>query len=344
MRSSARSVHSASGTELCPAGGRTWTFAIAAVLLLPGMFSPPDVSSKIVVPHCLHRRSDHCGRGNRSISMRISVRASAISLRQDQKPQRVEVCRYGGSAQSSIKTALSGDELHRVPVIRFSDETRRMIDLRYQPFEGATSRERTLTGTISRRDGSASQRRSSYEGRREVMINSEKQVMSIGGIIKIRWNARIPVLSSAIADARINIQVLGCRDVTVGFIRILGGSIRSEGGYDGSDETQTDSAEHSQAAPYEYVHADDGAEWSCAKRTDLPLGAGHDSMRLRLLTTRRMVASTHQGWLCTWSPVAVRSQTFVEDRAPHDRRYLHGRCADTDGWSLDALRRRCGED
>jgi flagellar L-ring protein precursor FlgH len=51
------------------------------------------------------------------------------------------------------------------------------------------------------------------EGRREVTVNSEKQLMSIAGIVRrVDVNTKNTVLSSAIADAKIEYSGLGVLD------------------------------------------------------------------------------------------------------------------------------------
>ena len=63
------------------------------------------------------------------------------------------------------------------------------------------------------------------EGRREVSVNSEKQLMNIGGIVRrVDVDTKNTVLSSAIADARIEYSGLGVLDDVQRpgwFVRIL---------------------------------------------------------------------------------------------------------------------------
>ena len=90
----------------------------------------------------------------------------------------------------------------------------------------ATSREGTLTGTISvivtevLPNGDLR-----IEGRREVTVNSEKQLMTIGGIVRrVDVDTKNTVLSSAIADAKIEYAGLGVLDDVQRagwFVRIL---------------------------------------------------------------------------------------------------------------------------
>ena len=80
--------------------------------------------------------------------------------------------------------------------------------------KGATNREDTLTGTISAivtevlPNGDLR-----VEGRREVTVNSERQIMTIGGIVRrVEVNTKNTVQSSAIADAKIEDSGLGVVD------------------------------------------------------------------------------------------------------------------------------------
>jgi len=80
--------------------------------------------------------------------------------------------------------------------------------------KGSTSREDTLTGTIAARVvevlPSGDMR---IMGRREVTVNSEKQTMTIAGIVRrIDLDTTNTVLSSAIAEAKIEYSGLGVVD------------------------------------------------------------------------------------------------------------------------------------
>ncbi|MDH4302108.1 MAG: flagellar basal body L-ring protein FlgH [Nitrospira sp.] len=135
--------------------------------------------------------------------------------------------------ESTIKNSLVGSAMGYIgiPGIRFSDETRRGMGIDASANskfggKGATSRAGTLTGTISAivtevlPNGDLR-----IEGRREVSVNSEKQLMSIGGIVRrVDVDTKNTVLSSAIADAKIEYSGLGVLDDVQRpgwFVRIL---------------------------------------------------------------------------------------------------------------------------
>lgn len=80
--------------------------------------------------------------------------------------------------------------------------------------DGSTSREDTLTGTIAAKvievfpNGDLR-----IQGKREVTVNSEKQTMTIKGIVRrIDLDTQNMVLSSAVADAQISYTGLGVVD------------------------------------------------------------------------------------------------------------------------------------
>ncbi len=80
--------------------------------------------------------------------------------------------------------------------------------------KGATNREDTLTGTISAivtqvmPNGDLR-----VEGRREVTVNSERQIMVIGGVVRrVDVDTKNTVQSTAIADAKIEYSGLGVVD------------------------------------------------------------------------------------------------------------------------------------
>jgi len=122
---------------------------------------------------------------------------------------------------SSITNSLSGSGVGYIglPGIRLGGEARRGLGIDASATnkfggKGATSREDTLTGTISAivtevlPNGDLR-----IEGRREVTVNSERQIMTIGGIVRrVDVNTKNTVQSSAIADAKIEYSGLGVVD------------------------------------------------------------------------------------------------------------------------------------
>ena len=122
---------------------------------------------------------------------------------------------------STIQNSLAGTAVGYVgiPGIRLSGEARRGLGIDASASnkfggKGATNREGTLTGTISvivtevLPNGDLR-----VEGRREVTVNSEKQMMTIAGLVRrVDVDTKNTVLSSAIADAKIVYSGLGVLD------------------------------------------------------------------------------------------------------------------------------------
>jgi flagellar L-ring protein precursor FlgH len=122
---------------------------------------------------------------------------------------------------STIQNSLAGSAIGYIgiPGIRLGGEARRGLGIdasSTNKFEGkgTTNREGTLTGTISSivtdvlPNGDLR-----IEGRREVTVNSEKQLMTIAGIVRrVDVDTKNTVLSSAIADAKIEYSGLGVLD------------------------------------------------------------------------------------------------------------------------------------
>ena len=119
---------------------------------------------------------------------------------------------------STIQNSLAGTAIGYIgiPGIRLGGEARRGLGIDASASnkfggKGATNREGTLTGTISvivtevLPNGDLR-----VEGRREVTVNSEKQMMTIAGLVRrVDVDTKNTVLSSAIADAKIVYSGLG---------------------------------------------------------------------------------------------------------------------------------------
>jgi len=122
---------------------------------------------------------------------------------------------------STVSNSLGGSGMGYlgIPGLRLSGEARRGFGIDASAKnkfggKGATSREDTLTGTISAivtevlPNGDLR-----VEGRREVTVNSERQIMTIGGIVRrVDVDTKNTVQSSAIADAKIEYSGLGVVD------------------------------------------------------------------------------------------------------------------------------------
>jgi len=123
--------------------------------------------------------------------------------------------------QSTLNHSLSGSAMGYIgiPGVRLGGEAMRGMGVNGSSAnkfggKGATNREDTLTGTISTivteilPNGDLR-----IEGKREVTVNSETQLMTISGIVRrVDVDTKNTVLSSAIADAKIEYSGLGVVD------------------------------------------------------------------------------------------------------------------------------------
>lgn len=219
------------------AGYRVWL--AATILLLGGCSTPPNVSSKITVPPLPPPKTvgslwqEENGRAYLYEDLRAMRAGDVLTVRIVEKHSGSKSADTGVQRESTIQNRMIGAGMGYVglPGIRLSDETRRGFSIEGSANnkfngKGATSREDTLTGTISvivtevLPNGDLR-----IEGRREVTVNSEKQLMTIGGVVRrVDVDTKNTVLSSAIADAKIEYAGLGVLDDVQRpgwFIRIL---------------------------------------------------------------------------------------------------------------------------
>jgi flagellar L-ring protein precursor FlgH len=218
-------------------GYRVWL--AATILLLGGCSTPPSVSSKITVPPLPPPKTvgslwqEENGRAYLYEDLRAMRAGDVLTVRIVEKHKGSKSADTGVQRESTIQNSLIGSGMGYLglPGLRISDETRRGFGIdgsANNKFngKGATSREGTLTGTISvivtevLPNGDLR-----IEGRREVTVNSEKQLMTIGGVVRrVDVDTKNTVLSSAIADAKIEYAGLGVLDDVQRpgwFIRIL---------------------------------------------------------------------------------------------------------------------------
>jgi flagellar L-ring protein FlgH len=212
----------------------------AALLVLGwGCSSPPDVSSKVVVAPLPPPKTvgslwqEENGRAYLYEDLRAMRIGDILTVKIVENHKGSKSADTAAQRESTIQNSLIGSGMGYIgiPGIRFSDETRRGFGINANANskfggKGSTSRAGTLTGTISAivtevlPNGDLR-----IEGRREVSVNSEKQLMSIGGIVRrVDVDTKNTVLSSAIADAKIEYSGLGVLDDVQRpgwFVRIL---------------------------------------------------------------------------------------------------------------------------
>lgn len=212
---------------------------VVTALLLYGCSSPPPVSSKLTVPPLPPPKTigslwqEENGRAYLYEDLRAMRIGDILTVKISEVHKGSKSADTAVQRESTIKNGLNASSAGfiGIPMLRLTEEMRRALGVdasAKNKFDGkgATNREGTLTGTISAivtevlPNGDLR-----VEGRREVTVNSEKQVMTIGGIVRrVDVDTKNTVASSAIADARIEYSGLGVLDDVQRpgwFVRIL---------------------------------------------------------------------------------------------------------------------------
>ena len=212
---------------------RTLPAAIAVTVLMVVPLSsgcassPPKIDSKLTVPSLPSPKTlgslwqEENGRAYLYEDMRAMRIGDILTIKIVEKHKGSKSADTSAERDSTIQNSLTGSAIGYIgiPGIRLGGEARRGLGIdgsSNNKFEGkgTTNREGTLTGTISvivtevLPNGDLR-----IEGRREVTVNSEKQLMTIGGIVRrVDVDTKNTVLSSAIADAKIVYSGLGVLD------------------------------------------------------------------------------------------------------------------------------------
>jgi flagellar L-ring protein FlgH len=199
----------------------------AAALLFSGCMSAPSVSSRITVPPLPPPKTigslwqEENGRAYLYEDLRAMRVGDVLTIKIVEKHNGSKSADTAAQRESTVENSLAGTGMGYIgiPGIRLGDEARRGLGIDASSKnkfggKGATSREGTLTGTISvivtevLPNGDLR-----IEGRRDVTVNSEKQLMTIAGIVRrVDVDTKNTVLSSAIADAKIEYSGLGVLD------------------------------------------------------------------------------------------------------------------------------------
>ncbi|ALA58599.1 flagellar basal body L-ring protein FlgH [Nitrospira moscoviensis] len=189
--------------------------------------STPAVSSKITVPPLPPPKTigslwqEENGRAYLYEDLRAMRVGDVLTVKIVEKHKGSKSADTAAQRESTVENSLAGTGMGYIglPGIRLGDEARRGLGIDASSKnkfggKGATSREGTLTGTISvivtevLPNGDLR-----IEGRRDVTVNSEKQLMTIAGIVRrVDVDTKNTVLSSAIADAKIEYSGLGVLD------------------------------------------------------------------------------------------------------------------------------------
>lgn len=214
-----------------------WLFAIG--LASVSCATAPNVSTKITVPPLPPPKTigslwqEENGRAYLYEDMRAMRIGDILTIKVVENHKGSKSADTAAQRDSTVQNSLAGTGIGYIglPGIRLGDEARRGFGIDASASskfggKGSTNRADTLTGTISAivtevlPNGDLR-----VEGRREVTVNSEKQLMSISGIVRrVDVDTRNTVLSTAIADAKIEYAGLGVLDDVQRpgwFVRIL---------------------------------------------------------------------------------------------------------------------------
>ena len=229
-----RSVRLASSLAAALLGGLfellaavTMSLLTVALLSYGCSSSPPKTDSKptvasLPVPKTLGSLwQEENGRAYLYEDMRAMRVGDILTIKIIEKHKGSKSADTGIQRDSTIQNSLAGSAIGYIgiPGIRLGGEARRGLGIdasASNKFEGkgTTNREGTLTGTISSivtevlPNGDLR-----IAGRREVTVNSEKQLMTIAGIVRrVDVDTKNTVFSSAIADAKIEYSGLGVLD------------------------------------------------------------------------------------------------------------------------------------
>ncbi len=207
--------------------------AMAVIMLTVALFihgcasSSPKVVSTLTVPSLPPPKTvgslwqEENGRAYLYEDLRAMRVGDILTVRIVESHKGSKSADTSAQRESTIQNSLAGSAIGYVgiPGIRLGGEARRGLGIDASASnkfggKGATNREGTLTGTISvvvtevLSNGDLR-----VEGHREVTVNSEKQMMTIAGLVRrVDVDTKNIVLSSAIADAKIVYSGLGVLD------------------------------------------------------------------------------------------------------------------------------------
>jgi flagellar L-ring protein precursor FlgH len=202
-----------------------WMLAIA--ILASGCHTTPPPKEKLEVPPLPAPKTvgslwqEENGRAYLYEDLRAMRVGDIITIKIAEKHKGSKSADTSAERDSTITNSLTGGAVGYlgIPGIRLGAEATRGFGIdasaknKFQG-KGATNREDTLTGTISAivtqvmPNGDLR-----IEGRREVTVNSERQIMAIGGVVRrVDVDTKNTVQSTAIADAKIEYSGLGVVD------------------------------------------------------------------------------------------------------------------------------------
>lgn len=189
--------------------------------------SPTPISSKLVVPSIPAPKTvgslwqEENGRAYLYEDMRAMRVGDIITIKIQEQHKGSKSADTSAQRESTLTNSIEGGAVGTfgIPGVRLGAGLQRSLGVDASSKnkfsgKGATSRADTLTGTLAAMvtevlpNGDLR-----VAGRREVVVNSEKQVMSLTGVVRrVDVDTRNTVLSTVIADAKIEYAGLGVVD------------------------------------------------------------------------------------------------------------------------------------
>jgi flagellar L-ring protein precursor FlgH len=202
------------------------TCLVSAALLLSGC-SSPSPSAKLVIPAIPAPKTigslwqEENGRAYLYEDMRAMRIGDIITINIQEQQKGSKSADTSAQRQSTLTNSLNGGATGTIgiPGVRLGAGLQRTLGVDASAEnkfsgKGATNRADTLTGTLSAMvtevlpNGDLR-----VQGRREVVVNSEKQLMTLSGIVRrVDVDTRNTVISTAIAEAKIEYSGLGVVD------------------------------------------------------------------------------------------------------------------------------------
>jgi flagellar L-ring protein precursor FlgH len=201
---------------------------LAGIVFSAACHSSPPAKDKLEVPTLPPPKTvgslwqEENGRAYLYEDLRAMRVGDIITIKIAEKHKGSKSADTSAERDSTISNSLTGSSgvgYIGIPGLRLGAEATRGLSIDASAKnkfggKGATNREDTLTGTISAivtqvmPNGDLR-----IEGRREVTVNSERQIMVIGGVVRrVDVDTKNTVQSTAIADAKIEYSGLGVVD------------------------------------------------------------------------------------------------------------------------------------
>ncbi len=197
---------------------------VVAAGLLAGCFSPPPISSQIMIPPLPPPKTvgslwqEENGRAYLYEDLRAMRVGDILTIKIQESHRGSKSADTSAERDSTVENSLTGNTIGLPALVLNKFQANSLgVDASAQnkfSGKGATNRADSLTGTMSAHVTQVMPNGDlRIEGRREVTVNSEKQTLKISGVVRrVDVDTKNQVLSTAIADARIEYTGLGVVD------------------------------------------------------------------------------------------------------------------------------------